>query len=77
MVMAAPDLAEDTIKQVLDQVAEICLSREFDDLRKELEGIYLKNNMDDALMTAFQDALYAMFAERDGVGVVSDLIFEK
>jgi len=56
------------MKKVVDQVAEVCLSKEFNDLRKELENIYLKDEIDNALLTAFQDALYSILTEREELG---------
>jgi len=68
MVIAVSSSREEEIRKLVDQIAEICLSKEFYDLKKELEGIYFKNDINNALLTAFQDALYAILAEREGVG---------
>lgn len=67
MVIAISDSREEEIRRIINQVAEICLSKEFADLKTELESIYFKNGIENALLTAFQDALYAILAQRDGV----------
>lgn len=67
MVIAVSDTGKEEFRQVINQVAEICLSQEFVELRNELEGIYFKNDIENALLTAFQDALYAILAQKDGV----------
>lgn len=67
MVIAISDTGEERFREIINQVAEICLSQEFIDLRNELEDIYFRNEMENALLTAFQDALYAILAQRDGV----------
>ncbi|PKM79920.1 MAG: hypothetical protein CVU89_16035 [Firmicutes bacterium HGW-Firmicutes-14] len=63
--MAVPDSRDEEFRKIIDQVAEICLSKEFDDLRRELETIYENNNIKNALLTAFQDALYSILAEKE------------
>ncbi|MBU7005585.1 hypothetical protein [Phosphitispora fastidiosa] len=68
MVIAVSDSREGEMKKVVDQVAEVCLSKEFNDLRKELENVYLKDEIDNALLTAFQDALYSILTEREELG---------
>jgi len=68
MVIAVSDSREEEMKKVVDQVAEVCLSKEFNDLRKELENVYLKDEIDNALLTAFQDALYSILTEREELG---------
>ncbi|MDT3699383.1 MAG: hypothetical protein RO469_08140 [Thermincola sp.] len=67
MVIAVSDTGEEEFRKVINQVAEICLSREFVDLRNELEAIYFDNGIENALLTAFQDALYAILAQGNGV----------
>lgn len=67
MVIAVSDTGEEEFKKVINQVAEICLSREFVDLRNELEAIYFDNGIENALLTAFQDALYAILAQGNRV----------
>jgi len=66
MVIAVSDSREEEIRYFVNLVAEICLSREFLDLRDELEKVYVKNGIDNALLTAFQDALYAILAQKEG-----------
>ena len=67
MVIAVSDTGEEEFRRVINQVAEMCLSQEFVDLKNELEGIYFKKGIENALLTAFQDALYAILAQKDGV----------
>jgi len=59
------DAPEEEIKKWLNHIAVICLSEEFQNLKKELEGIYLKSDMDNVRLVAFQDALYAFLAQED------------
>lgn len=66
------DSPEEEIKDWLNQIALICLSEEFQNLKKELEGIYSRSNVQDFRLLAFQDALYAFLAqEEDGKAVNS------
>lgn len=57
------DSPEEEIKKWLNHIALICLSEEFQSLKKELETIYLQSNMEDVRLTAFQDALYAFLTQ--------------
>ncbi|MCL6558342.1 MAG: hypothetical protein K6U74_05985 [Firmicutes bacterium] len=59
------DSPEEEIKKWLNQIAMICLSEEFQMLKKELETIYLQSNMENVRLTAFQDALYAFLAQEE------------
>ena len=67
MVIAVSDTGEEDFRKVINQVAEICLSQDFIDLKNELEGIYFQNDIENAVLTAFQDALYAILAQEDGL----------
>lgn len=66
MVIAISDSREEEIRRIINQVAEICLSNEFVELKNELERIYFKNGIDNALLTAFQDALYSILVQQEG-----------
>ncbi len=57
------DSPEEDIKKWLNHIAMICLSEEFQSLKKELEIIYLQSNMENVRLTAFQDALYAFLGQ--------------
>ncbi|HUW63543.1 MAG TPA: hypothetical protein VMW83_02420 [Spirochaetia bacterium] len=59
------DAPEEEIRQWLNSIAVIVLSDEFQALKKELETVYCRSNMDNARIMAFQDALYAFLAERE------------
>ncbi|MBO8137044.1 MAG: hypothetical protein H0Z40_02750 [Desulfotomaculum sp.] len=59
------DSPEEEIRQWLNHIALICLSEEFQDLKRELEKHYVKSNVDNVRLTAFQDALYAFLAQND------------
>lgn len=59
MVIAVSDSGEEEIRKFINEVAEICLSDEFINLKNELESLYLKNGIENALLTAFQDALFS------------------
>lgn len=59
------ELPEEEIKKWINHIALICLSGDFQSLKKELEVIYKRANMDNAGLAAFQDALYAFLAEEE------------
>lgn len=60
------DLPEEEIKRWLNHIALICLSEDFQSLKKELEKIYLQaSTEEDAQIAAFQDALYAFLAQEE------------
>lgn len=67
MVIAVSDSREEEIRRIINQIAEICLSKEFVELKNELERIYFKNGIENALLTAFQDALYSILVQQEGV----------
>jgi len=53
------DFPDEEIKKWINHISLICLSEEFQSLKKELETIYLQANMKNVQLVAFQDALYA------------------
>lgn len=59
------DSPEEEIKRWLSHIALICVSEEFQRLKKELESLYIKSDMDNVRLTAFQDALYAFLIQED------------
>lgn len=59
------DSPEEEIKRWLNHIALICVSEEFQRLKKELESLYIKSDMDNVRLTAFQDALYAFLIQED------------
>ncbi len=59
------DFPEEQVKKWLNEIAFICLSEEFQSLKKELETIYLESNVENVRLTAFQDALYAFLNQDD------------
>ena len=60
------DLPEAEIKKWLKHIALICLSEDFQNLKKELEKIYQQSDIEeDAQIAAFQDALYAFLAQEE------------
>lgn len=59
------DFPEEEIKKWLNHIALICLSEEFQSLKKELETIYLQSKIENAQLAAFQDALYAFLNQDD------------
>lgn len=59
------DSPEEDIKEWLNYIALICLSDDFQNLKKELEGIYSDSQVENFRLTAFQDALYAFLAQKD------------
>ncbi len=67
MVIAVSSSREEEIRQIINQVAAICLSEEFADLKNELERIYFQNGIENALLTAFQDALYTILTQQEGM----------
>lgn len=59
------DSPEEEIKKWLNQIALICLSEDFQNLKKELEKIYLQSDIENVQLLAFQDALYAFLAQEE------------
>lgn len=59
------DSPEEEIRKWLNHIALICLSEEFQSLKKELETIYLQAELEDFRLTAFQDALYAFLTQEE------------
>lgn len=59
------DSPEEEIKKWLNHIAMICLSEDFQQLKKELEDIYSQSNLENSRLTAFQDALYAFLAQEE------------
>ena len=58
---------DEEMKKLIGQIAEVCLSEEFQSLRQELEMLYFNSGMENALVAAFQDALITMLAQREEV----------
>jgi len=59
------DSPEEEIKKWLNQIALICLSEDFQNLKKELEKLYIQSNVENVQIAAFQDALYAFLAQEE------------
>lgn len=59
------DTPEEEVKRWLNHIALICVSEEFQSLKRELESLYVKSNIDNVRITAFQDALYAFLAQEE------------
>lgn len=59
------DTPEEEVKRWLNHIALICLSEDFQHLKRELESLYVQSNMDNVRITAFQDALYAFLAQEE------------
>ncbi|MFZ5642388.1 MAG: hypothetical protein ACOY46_02210 [Bacillota bacterium] len=59
------DSPEEEIKKWLNHIALICLSEDFQTLKKELENIYKKSDIENFRIMAFQDALYAFLAQEE------------
>ncbi|CCO09419.1 hypothetical protein [Desulforamulus hydrothermalis] len=65
MGYAKHDTPEEEVKRWLNHIALICLSEEFQSLKRELESLYLKSNIDNVRLAAFQDALYAFLVQEE------------
>lgn len=59
------DSAEEGIRTLVRQIALICLSEDFQELKQELEQIYRQHGVEDPALTAFEDALYAFLAQEE------------
>ncbi len=59
------DSPDEEIKKWLNHIALICLSEDFQNLKKELEKLYAQCKVKDAQLVAFQDALYAFLAQEE------------
>ncbi|NPV91999.1 MAG: hypothetical protein HPY50_14630 [Firmicutes bacterium] len=65
MTVPLIDERHQELRWIVQMVALICLSDEFNSLRKELESLYLKNGNEPASVLAFQDALYTLMAQEE------------
>lgn len=65
MVIPKSDSPEEEMKKWLNHIAIICLSEEFQELRKELETIYSQSNGDKFRIMAFQDALFVFLSQEE------------
>ena len=59
------DSPDEEIKKWLNHIALICLSEDFQNLKKELERIYAQSQMKDPQLMAFKDALYAFLTQEE------------
>jgi hypothetical protein len=59
------DSPEEEIKRWVNHIALICLSEDFQTLKKELETVYKRSDIEDFRTMAFQDALYAFLAQEE------------
>ncbi|MGI5839594.1 MAG: hypothetical protein ACOX8W_08005 [bacterium] len=64
------DYREEQVRMIVDRISNICLSNEFHALREELEAIYERCGIEDAVVTAFQDALYTMLTQSEDEAAV-------
>lgn len=69
-------LPEEDLRAILTQIAEICVSPEFQNLRHELEIIYQRAEADNAGVAAFQDALYTLLSQNDQIVVAKPRLSE-
>lgn len=59
------DSPEEEIKKWLNHIALICLSEDFQQLKQELEQIYRQAQVENYILAAFEDALYAFLAQEE------------
>lgn len=65
MVSKMANPKEDELKMFIQQISAICISEEFQVLRKELEAMYVRCKVENATIIAFQDALYSLLVQGD------------
>ncbi len=58
-------LSDHELENISSHVSKVCLSPEFEDLRKELFVLYNRCGAQNAKKQAFEDTLYALLAEND------------
>ena len=75
MVIPKIDPRDEEFKEFVQQIAVICLSEEFANLRQELERIYCKSELDNAMQVAFQDALYSILAQEEAAHNIKSQAF--
>lgn len=63
MVFPVADTNDEEVKEFIKKISAICTGEKFHALRKELEIIYWQNNIENAVLTAFQDALFTLLSE--------------
>jgi len=65
MVFPVVDTNDEEVKEFIKKISAICTSKQFHNLRRELEKIYSRSCMENATLTAFQDALFTILAEEN------------
>jgi len=63
MLLPINNLADDEVKAIATKISKICVSSEFQALRKELEKIYEETGLENASFAAFYDALYTLLSQ--------------
>lgn len=63
MVFPVVDTHDEEVKEFIRKISAICVSDDFHNLRRELEKVYSKSDIENAALTAFQDALFTILAE--------------
>ncbi|RKO66328.1 hypothetical protein [Desulfofundulus salinus] len=69
------DSPDEEIKKWLNHIALICLSEEFQELKKELEQIYRQCQVENYTLVAFVDALYAFVAQEEDSRIYQSGVF--
>ena len=67
--MGLPDYhnRDQEVQRFIQDITEIFFSEEFNSLRQELETVYFNCNMENAFLTAFQDALFTILTQNSSV----------
>lgn len=63
MVFPIVDTHDEEVKEFIRKISAICVSDDFHTLRRELEKVYGNSGIENAALTAFQDALFTILAE--------------
>ncbi len=65
MLSIVTNKEDNDIKGMVELVAELCLSKEFETLRKELARLYTESDSKESEVNAFKDALFTMLVQND------------
>lgn len=65
MSLSAHVFADEDVKTIANHVSDICLSKDFQGLKQELEALYRQSGVDNPGFIAFHDALYTMLTQEE------------
>lgn len=65
MSLSVHTFADENVKTIANHISGICLSKDFQGLKQELESLYCQSGIDNPGFIAFHDALYTMLTQEE------------